>query len=135
MEDADLLESNNRLPNAGHLYGFVAECGLKALLIGLGHPTDQEGSPLKQKGSPDFRVHIDRFLDPSTFASLKLFLNRRAGAQYLALLSGIGDFSDWRVAHRYYSESALPASLVKWKAAAHEVGRMLDRAKTDGVMS
>lgn len=133
IADADLLESNNRLPNAGHLYGYVAECGLKALLIGLGYPTDLEGSPAQMK--PNFRVHINGLLAPATFMSLNLFLNGRAGAKYLALISGIGDFSDWRVEHRYYSEAALPGSLAKWKAAAHEVGRMLDQAKTYGVIS
>src|ERR1039457_4541548 len=97
IADADLLESNNRLPNAGHLYGYVAECGLKALLIGLGYPTDLEGSPAQKK--PNFRVHINGLLAPATFMSLNLFLNGRAGAKYLALISGIGDFSDWRVGH------------------------------------
>ena len=132
IADADLLESNNRLPNAGHLYGYAAECGLKALLIGLGYPTDVEGSPAKTK--PNFRVHINDLLAPDAFIWLNLFLNGRAGAKYLALISGIADFSDWRVEHRYYSEAALPGSLTKWKAAAHEVGRMLDQAKTYGVI-
>jgi hypothetical protein len=133
MADADLLESNNRLPNAGHLYGYVAECGLKALLIGLGYPTDMEGSPAQQK--PSFRVHINGLLAPATFMWLNLFLNGRDGAKYLALIPGIRDLLDWRVEHRYYSEAALPSSLIKWKAAAHEVGRMLDQAKTYGVIS
>lgn len=133
IADADLLESNNRIPNAGHLYGYVAECGLKALLIGLGYPTDLEGSPAPRR--PNFRVHINSLLIPATFMSLKLFLNGRAGTKYLALISAIGDFSDWRVEHRYYSEAALPNSLTKWKAAAHQVGRMLDQAKAYGVIS
>jgi hypothetical protein len=133
IADADLLESNSRLPNAGHLYGYVAECGLKALLIGLGYPTDLEGSPARK--NPSFRVHISGLLAPATFISLNLFLSGRAGAKYLALIPKIGDFSDWRVEHRYYSEGALPGSLGKWKAAAHEVGRMLDQARTHGVIS
>lgn len=132
LADADLLESNNRIPNAGHLYGYVAECGLKALLIGVGYPTDLEGSPAPAK--PSYRVHIDRLLAPGTFESLSLFLNGRTGAKYLALISRIGNFSDWRVEHRYYSEAALPGSLSKWKTAAHEIGRMLDQARTYGVI-
>ena len=32
-EDANLLKINNRLPNAGQLYGFCAECGVKHILI------------------------------------------------------------------------------------------------------
>lgn len=129
MDDARLLEAKNRLPNAGHLYGYVAECGLKALLTWHGHPTDADGSPVQSSG---FRVHVDQLVITTTFTSLKLFVNSRSGAKYLAMIPSIDAFSDWKVHHRYFSEAALPASFLKWKAAAHEVGRMLDEARLDG---
>jgi hypothetical protein len=129
MHDAILLEANNRLPNAGHLYGYVAECGLKALLTWHGHPTDGEGSPVR---SSPFREHVDQLVVTSTLTSLKLFVSTRSGAKYLAMIPSINAFHDWKVHHRYYSEAALPASFLKWKAAAHEVGRMLDQARLDG---
>ena len=128
MNDAGLLEANNRLPNAGQLYGYVAECGLKALLIWHGHPTDAEGSPGRTTG---FRVHVDQLVT-TTFTQLKLFVNGRSGAKYLAMMPSITAFSDWKVAHRYFSDAALPLSLPQWKAAAHEVGAMLDQARLDG---
>jgi hypothetical protein len=56
MADAGLLDTQNRLPNGGHLYGYVAECGLKALLTWHGYPTDAEGSPIRLDG---FKVHVD----------------------------------------------------------------------------
>lgn len=133
LADAELLEANSRLPNAGHLYGYVAECGLKALLIGHGYPTDDEGSP--KPATPNLRVHINRLLIPGTLQTLRVYVTGRSGAKYLAMISSIEDFSDWRVEHRYYSEKALPQSLSKWKAAAREVGLMLDQAKTYGLLS
>jgi hypothetical protein len=132
LADAELLEANSRFPNAGHLYGYVAECGLKALLIGHGYPTDAEGSPARIQ--PKAREHIDKLVIPGSFEPLKLYLTGRSGAKYLAMISSIEDFSDWREEHRYYAEGALPNSLAKWKVAAREVGRMLDQAKTYGLM-
>jgi hypothetical protein len=129
LDDAKLLEANRRLPNAGHLYGYVAECGLKALLIWHGHPTDAEGSPRRDSG---YRVHVDQLVIAATFESLRLLVSGRSGARYLAMIPTIRAFSDWRVHHRYFSEAALPASLPQWKVAAHEVARMLDQARLDG---
>jgi hypothetical protein len=129
LDDAKLLEANSRLPNAGHLYGYAAECGLKALLIWHGHPTDAEGSPVHALG---FRQHVDQLVITSTFKALKRFVNNRSGAKYLAMIPSISAFSDWKVGHRYFSETALPATLPRWKAAAYEVGRMLDQARMDG---
>jgi hypothetical protein len=132
MADAKLLEENSRIPNAGHLYGYVAECGLKALLIGSGYPTDEEGSPRNQKQKPKIRTHIDQLVIPETILHLSVFLEGRSGAKYFALLPSIADFSDWEVAHRYYSEAALPNSIGRWRAASLEVARMLDQARIDG---
>jgi hypothetical protein len=33
--DVVLLQNNDRLPNAGQLYGFSAECGVKALMVAV----------------------------------------------------------------------------------------------------
>jgi hypothetical protein len=130
MDDAKLLEANSRLPNAGHLYGYVAECGLKALLTWHGHPTDADGSPLRSSG---FREHIDKLVIAPTFTSLKFFVQNRSGAKYLAMIPSVNAFSDWKVNHRYFLEAALPTSFSKWKIAADEVGRMLDQAHLDGM--
>lgn len=129
LADAKLLESNKRLPNAGYLYGYAAECGLKFLLVAHEYPTDSEGSPAK---SDKFRSHIDRMVITNTFTTLGNYLNSRSGAKYLAMIPNIGDFSDWHVGHRYFTASALPDSFSRWQAAAHQVGRMLDQARIDG---
>jgi hypothetical protein len=129
FDDAKLLEANGRRPNAAHLYGFVAECGLKALLCWHGYPTDPEGSPIRKS---EYRVHVDQLVVARTLTSLKLFVSGRSGAKYLAVIPNIDAFADWKADHRYVKDSALPTSLLKWKTAAFEVGRMLDLARMDG---
>jgi HEPN domain-containing protein len=59
FEDASLLHKNGRIPNAGHLMGMSAECGIKALLIGLGHPTDPNDGSIDR--SLNFRIYSDPF--------------------------------------------------------------------------
>lgn len=54
-EDAEFLLSDRRFGNANHLYGFSAECGLKAIMRALGMKVDQSGSPTLKK----HRVQID----------------------------------------------------------------------------
>lgn len=131
MKDAELLESHRRFANAGHLYGYMAECGLKALLVWHHYPTDAGGSLLKAD-TGNFRVHVDKLVVAETYQELVQYLKGRSGSKYLAMLPNIRSFSDWRVEHRYYGETALPASLPAWKLAAKDVGRMLDKARLDG---
>lgn len=38
--DGNLLMANGRQANAGQLYGFTAECGIKWLLVWKGYPSD-----------------------------------------------------------------------------------------------
>jgi len=127
IQDALLLEERGRLPNAGHLYGLAAECGLKAILIWHGHPTDAEGSPQRP-----FREHVDKLLISHNMTAITTFLTGRSGAHYLSLIPSISNFSDWSASHRYFSESSLPASLHKWRQGAVEIGQMLDYALTEG---
>lgn len=49
-EDAELLFNDDRWANADQLYGFSAECGLKALMRALGGmPVDATGKPTSTK--------------------------------------------------------------------------------------
>lgn len=51
--DAELLFDHERLGNADQLYGFSAECGLKAVMTGLGMPLDPSGRPpASTRGTP-----------------------------------------------------------------------------------
>ncbi len=134
--DASSLEANSRRENAGQLYGFAAECGLKALLIALGYPCDSDGSPQKRKhlpsGVPEIRNHINKLVD--VIGDIQNFANGRRGAKYTALFPNITNFYDWSTDHRYWVEAAIPNSLPAWKAATKEVMEMLDAASLDGVL-
>jgi hypothetical protein len=134
FQDAQLLEDNQRLANAGQLYGFCAECGIKALLISLGYPTDTEGSPVEKpsNGEPYIRVHINQLAAIKN--EIDIYARGRNGAKYLALIPNADSFSDWSVHHRYYDEQKIPSSLSAWRQAAIEVSQMMQEAKIDGVL-
>jgi hypothetical protein len=134
FRDAELLASNQREANAGQLYGFCAECGVKAALIAIGYPIDNEGSPVEkpQSGEPKIRKHINELI--AINGQISSYVSGRGGAKYLALIPNINSFNDWSVSHRYYDQQHIPLSLDVWKEAAAETMNMLDMAKLDGVL-
>ena len=52
-EDAELLFECHRWAGADHLYGFSAECGLKAVMEAAGMEVDETGPRL-----PKYRKHV-----------------------------------------------------------------------------
>ena len=84
-----------RWANADQLYGFSAECGLKAVMQFLGMHVDQIGKPVDR----EHQEHIPRIWQ--AFAD---FATGRGGQRYLRLLPGGEPFADWshhdRYAHR-----------------------------------
>ena len=128
--DAVFLQAGHRNANAGHLYGFVAECGLKALLVAGGLQTRPDGDIEKNRKGTDFRWHVDVLADQINI--IHSFLEGRTMAGYLAHIPDIANFCNWDTAHRYFDESQIPAALEKWDAAALQVMKMLDMAKADG---
>lgn len=131
MKDARILIDAGRQANAGQLLGFSVECGLKALLVACGVYTDAEGSvSLKSK----FKTHMPE-LNNRLILSGHLIPDGQRSTHYLAMLPNVDKFSDWKVDHRYFKESALPlTSLPQWSQAAQEINEMLDQAEIDGVM-
>ena len=113
FDDAELLLNQTRQANAGHLYGFAAECGVKALLVRKGYPSDPVSGEITEKKSKKFRVHIHELNE--NINMIYTFLDGRGAAKYLAMIPSIGFFSDWKTDHRYYIESALPPSVSKWR--------------------
>lgn len=128
--DAELLFTLSREASAGHLYGFAAECGIKTLLVWKDYPTDPDTGELVEKGhKKKFRTHIHALV--KNINTLRAFLDGRGAAKYLAMLPNLDNFSDWNIDHRYYADTALPSSLLKWREAAREIMRMLDEAMLD----
>ena len=120
--------------NAGQLYGFSAECGIKALMVALGYPTDPDGSPVKKPpgGSPYILMHVHKLV--SIIGHIQSDIAGRSGAKYSAMFPNINNFANWSTDHRYWMDTAIPSSLPAWKAAAKEVMGMLDAASLDGVL-
>lgn len=130
-QDAELLFSHGRNSNAGQLYGFVAECGIKALLIGSGYSSDPATGEIIQQKPEKLREHIH--ILTTKINTISHYLSGRNAARYIQMVPKIGDFDDWNTCHRYYLDSAIPSSITKWRLAADEVMRMLDQAKQDGL--
>lgn len=130
--DAELLAKEGRAPNAGQLYGFTAECGLKALLVAHGLPTEATGD-IRRKPDTGIRKHMPTLAQAAS--TLTVFPDGRGATRYVSMLTDLAHFNDWSIEHRYWMESVLPAgSFAKWREAARQVGAMLDAATVDGVM-
>jgi hypothetical protein len=127
--DGDLLMANGRHANAGQLYGFTAECGIKWLLVWKGYPSDPVSGEIVERRKK-FRAHIHELI--KNINMLKTFLEGRGASKYLAMIPSIGSFSDWKTDHRYYVDAALPSSLANWQKAAREIMQMLNEALLDG---
>lgn len=129
-KDAELLTNSGRIPNAGHLFGFAAECGLKALLVSYGLNTDPNTGDIFEPRPHKYKTHVDILIN-----HIYAFPTSRNFAKYLAMMPTLPAFSNWRAEHRYFDEVFIPLSLNNWSGAAKEVRTMLDQAKLDGVIA
>lgn len=121
-DDACFLEVAGRIPNAGQLFGFAAECGIKAIL-----PLNTSGTaPVRP-----FREHIHVLT--TLINQINSVLQGRGTQHYLSMIPNIIHFIDWNTDHRYCDERNLPNSLPNWKIAAEEVMLMLQQADMDGM--
>jgi hypothetical protein len=129
FNDAEALLTQGRQANAGQLFGFNAECGLKALLVAHGVQTNAEGDIVRKTG---YREHIPKL--SGLVQQLLIFPDGRLATQWLAYLGNLTNFDDWSVDHRYWKEADLPRSILDWQIAAKEIEQMMDAAEVDGVM-
>jgi hypothetical protein len=125
-----LLQREGRDPNAGHLFGFAAECGVKALLVDCGYPTDPDGDLVRPvPPMPDAKKHIAELA--GLLQQLVASLSGRDGSKYLVQVPHLTDFADWKASHRYYATASIPPSLDRWQYAADEVMHMLQNLQID----
>lgn len=123
-KDAELLHQHRRWPNADQLYGLAAECGLKAVMQGLGMALTPDGRPQQD----EHRVHIDNLW--STFSDFASGANE---AVYAALLTQPSPFADWSIHQRYWSSNAVtPNRASSHRAGAQKVRQVLNKAQLDG---
>jgi hypothetical protein len=130
--DAILLKDNQRDPNAGQLFGFCVECGLKEMLLACGAERDATWGGVAQKSG--FRAHLPT-LDSALLASAWLLPNGARAGHYRAFLPNADKMANWSVDQRYYAASALPQNALNhWQTAADEALGMLDQILLDGVL-
>ena len=140
LHDAETLFNRGRHANAGQLFGFAAECGVKAMLIACKVPADPDGGlpqshPTKLGKKHPLREHVPLLMDRIVQHGY-LIPDGASATRYMAGLPSLTHLDNWSIDHRYWRENALPlASVADWRVAAVEVGTMLDQAKQDGVLS
>jgi hypothetical protein len=131
FQDALQLLESHRHGNAGQLFGFAAESGLKAILVACGVPTDADGGIPKK--SP-LRRHMPELGD-RLVTDGQLVPDGRFSTIYMAKLGRLEAFHDWSVDQRYWADEALPIeSVSRWRDSAGEIMAMLDQANEDGVI-
>ncbi|QVL47243.1 MAG: SAM-dependent methyltransferase [Thiocapsa sp.] len=122
-EDAELLGSRGRWPNADHLYGFAAECALKAVMVGLGMQLGPDGKPPKPHA-----VHIHQLWD-----QFLTFANGKRQAGYAAMLQQSNPFSTWHESQRYWDSTGIgSADANAHRAGASQTLGVLSQARQDG---
>ncbi|MDN8035783.1 hypothetical protein [Burkholderia vietnamiensis] len=120
LADAHLLRDSGRLPNAGQLFGFAVECGLKAALIDT-HEASVDANGIIVR---PFKKHPPELINLAL--PLNISPNPRAAA-VVAMLPRLRTMLDWNVDHRYWASHAAPtASLDAWEETAIEIDLMLD---------
>lgn len=137
FKDAALLMTANSKANAGQLFGLAAECGLKAILVACGAPTDADGTVCKlvNASGKGFRDHLPG-LHAAATGSGDVLPDGRFTTRYMAMMPGLSAFRGWAVDHRYWRDDAWPAtSLPSWNNAAREVMLAVDLARQDGLLT
>ena len=123
-DDAELLFGHARLGNADHLYGFSAECGLKAVMRMLGMPVKPSGDPSADK----HRRHAKEL-----WPVFKRFARGRGAWRHLSRLPPGSPFFDWSHSDRYAAAGyASNDSVNQHRSAARIIRRMVQRAEQEG---
>ncbi|MGW5642777.1 hypothetical protein ACWEV3_29625 [Saccharopolyspora sp. NPDC003752] len=133
--DAQLLREEQRLPNADHLAGVAAECGLKAILTSyLDGYIDTHNRPNhpehpRTHAGPKYG-HLPTLWDEITVVS-----NGRSGSAFHHVMARGNPFQRWDVAERYADGAHIDAARAdQHLAAAHQVLSIYQQAQIDGVL-
>lgn len=124
-QDAEFLFGDGRWANADQLYGFSAECGLKAVMVAGGMPVDPEaGAPTERR----HKKHIHELWN--VFRS---FVHGRPVGGLLRHLPESNPFKAWSHHNRYASSSHFDAGAVKpHRTAACQVHQFYSRLQVEG---
>ncbi|MDR1962160.1 MAG: hypothetical protein LBQ50_00060 [Planctomycetaceae bacterium] len=121
FSDAEYLQNDNRLPNAGQLYGFSAECGIKALI--------------EKTGAKPTKDHAHQLVN--LLPTLQIEAQGRLSAQYLAKIDQkkFNAWGTWHTDQRYEAEKDISQmkDFNDWYASAKNVSEVLEEGRIDGV--
>ena len=124
-EDAELLFNRRRLGNADQLYGFSAECGIKAVMAGLGMALGPSGRPPSK-----YARHVH-----DLWPLFGKFASRHGGGRYAKQLAAQNPFSGWSHHDRYARKGyAGRGEVSKHRAGAQQVRLMVQVADWDGTL-
>lgn len=120
--DAELLFKKERLPNADHLFGVAAECGLKRLMLSF-------GMPCKDNGPKDIK---DRKHANEIWNRYETYRSGRGSLDYILPQN---PFTDWDVSDRYANSSNFNSAKVsKHQAGARTVRDLIKKAQLAGIL-
>lgn len=125
-EDAELLFNDSRLPNADHLYGMAAECGLKRLMMVFGMQVDST------TGNPSDRQDW-KHMEHQLWTYYHSYLSGLSAINYA--LPSNDPFSDWKAEQRYANRSNFDSARVQsHREGALEVQKLIKKAEIEGLI-
>lgn len=126
-EDAELLFDDARWASADQMYGFSAECGLKAVMKALGMRVDDAtGAPEEKK----YWKHVQ-----DLWPVFRTFAQGHGGERHLHRLPEENPFRDWSHHDRYaHRRHWMEANLGRHRDAARGVRNMVELARQDGLL-
>jgi hypothetical protein len=101
--DAELLNEEHRLPDADQLYGFAAECALKAALLKI--PGCVSSGVLQRR----YKEHVGELWELIPVQSIE----KIAPGLVSLLRMGTKPFADWSIDQRYESGEAISSDTLK----------------------
>ncbi|RXK82733.1 SAM-dependent methyltransferase [Chlorobaculum sp. 24CR] len=136
-EDAEILFNNSRLPNADHLYGMAAECGLKRLMMVFGMMIDAAtGKPYKPATATSpiqwETKHVDQI-----WTRYQTYLSGQHAIDYALPADDPFNlpFPEWKAEQRYASRSNFDSARVQsHREGALEVQNLIKKAEIDGLI-
>lgn len=124
-QDAELLARAGRWANADQLYGYSAECGLKAVMVANRMPVARNtGSPIKRR----HRQHVQHL-----WGTFRSFVCGRPTAGLLHHLPQANPFAQWSESNRYAASHHFKAATVTpHRMGAHQVRQFYLRLRVSG---
>jgi hypothetical protein len=120
--DAEFLFAGSRMGNAGQLYAYSAECGLKCLMLVFGmRPDPQTGIPTGQD-----KVHANKIWD-----RYEVYRAGIGAANYS--LPQANPFDSWDISDRYANDvNFIRADIGRYRGGAKAVKKLVVQAVLEG---